>query len=170
MTAFHSFSHSLTSLIGNCLNLPFETQRRPRRLNLFSTNQKWGTCKGFCVWVGPRESCLFSQPQVIPPKQGLFTLFKWDWKPKCPPASLEASLQTLVTFVQRTGVGTTQKHSFGTKGKHAYLNLLFFLSFPFFFLEISFQNVGFFSYNNANNPLQATCFLGTEAQEASSKS
>ena len=32
LTAFHLFLHSLISLVGNCLNLPFGTQGRSRRL------------------------------------------------------------------------------------------------------------------------------------------
>ena len=50
------FLHSLSSLINNCLNLPFGTQRKSRRLNeaYFLTNKnkwkkkkKWETQKGF---------------------------------------------------------------------------------------------------------------------------
>ena len=56
------FLHSLTSLISNCLNLPFGTQGRARRLKPFSTNKKHGMWKGFCTWEGPAEFTQFQSP------------------------------------------------------------------------------------------------------------
>ena len=42
LTAFPLFLHSLTPLISNCLNLPFGTQGRSRRLKPFSYKQEMG--------------------------------------------------------------------------------------------------------------------------------
>ena len=49
LTAFPLFLHSLTSLLSNCLNLLFGTQRRPKRLNPFARIKNRGVHRGFYI-------------------------------------------------------------------------------------------------------------------------
>ena len=57
---FSAFSHPPLP-IRNCLNLPFGTQGRSRRLKPFSYKEETETWKGFCTREGPTGSCLFSK-------------------------------------------------------------------------------------------------------------
>ena len=56
MTAPPLFLHSLPSLTGNCLNMPFGAQGRSRRMN----EQESGDMKRICNCEGPIGSCLVS--------------------------------------------------------------------------------------------------------------
>ena len=51
--------------ISNCLNWPFGTQGRSRRLKPFSYKQETGTRKVFCTQEGPTGSCSISQWNVL---------------------------------------------------------------------------------------------------------
>ena len=62
LTAFPVFVHALSSLISNCLSLLFGTQRRLRRLKLFSPNKKHGTWSSFCTREVLAGSCSFLIP------------------------------------------------------------------------------------------------------------
>ena len=59
------FLDSLTSLISNCLNLPFGTQKRSRRLKSFSYKQEMGNMERICTQEGPTGSCLVSVPALL---------------------------------------------------------------------------------------------------------
>ena len=61
LIAFLVFVHALTSLISNCLSLLFGTQRRLRRLKLFSPNKR-GTWSSFCTREVLAGSCSFLMP------------------------------------------------------------------------------------------------------------
>ena len=59
LTAFPLFLHSHTSLIIDCLNLPFGTQGRPRRLKPFSSKQETGDTE-ILLYLGGPHSVLLS--------------------------------------------------------------------------------------------------------------
>ena len=68
LTAFPLFLYSLTSLITSCLNLPFGTQGRSRRLKPFSYKQAMGDTKRPWYLGGPYRVLLgFSLPISFPP-------------------------------------------------------------------------------------------------------
>jgi len=60
------FLYSLPSPSSNCLNLPFETRGRSRRLKPSPYKQKTGDSqKDFCTQEGPKGPCLVSSVVVI---------------------------------------------------------------------------------------------------------
>lgn len=52
-------------LIRKCLNLPFETQGKSRRLKAFSYQQETGDQKGFCTQEGSSGSCSVSEGRCV---------------------------------------------------------------------------------------------------------
>ena len=59
LTAPPLFLHSLPSLVGNCLNLPFRTLRKSRRLKPFSYKHEPGLGKAFVPGKAPKGPACF---------------------------------------------------------------------------------------------------------------
>ena len=63
-TALLLFLHFLTSLISNCLNLPFGSQGRSGRLKPFSCRQEMGDKERFLYLGGLHRACPVSKDKV----------------------------------------------------------------------------------------------------------
>ena len=65
LTVFPSSLHSLTALVRDCLNLPFGTPGRSRKLKPFSYKKEMGVMKGLWYQKDPAGFQLWS----LAPKQ-----------------------------------------------------------------------------------------------------
>ena len=65
LTASPLFLHSLSSLISNCLNMPFGTQGRSRRLKPFSYKQDRGHRQAFVPRKAPQGPVQFQIQRIL---------------------------------------------------------------------------------------------------------